>query len=220
MCCRPALVSCGHHQCTFRTSRSDRLNLRFAAKWRGQIPMASRAFATPTFPTTFARLLRQWVVANAAEMLPEDPEPVSVCRLSDLSLGGCYVETESPFPERSGIVLCLKAEGMEVQAEGLVRVMHPEFGMGIEFASGTAEQREQVGNFIGFLTSRPGTVPQLLITPKALAAGNGNDYPSSKGSSEPEDLLLDLLHRADSLGQEEFLRELRQQRNSEEVASS
>ena len=76
------------------------------------------------------------------------------------------METESPFPERSGIVLCLKAAGLEVQAEGRVRVMHPEFGMGIEFASGTAEQREQVGTFIGFLTSRPGTVPQLLITPK------------------------------------------------------
>ena len=109
---------------------------------------------------------------------------------------------------------------MEVQAEGLVRVMHPGFGMGIEFASGTAEQREHVGNFIGFLTSRPGTVPQLLITPKALAAGNTDDYPRSKASAEPEDSLLDLLNRADSLGQEEFLQELRQQRNSEEVASS
>jgi CheY-like chemotaxis protein len=163
--------------------------------------------------------LREWVIANAAEV-PEDPEPVSVCRLSDLSLGGCYVETESPFPERSGIVLCLKAAGLEVQAEGRVRVMHPEFGMGIEFASGTAEQRDQVGTFIGFLTSRPGTVPQLLITPKTMAAVSANDYPKSKGSAEPEDLLLDLLNRAASLNQEDFLKELRQQRNSEEVASS
>jgi c-di-GMP-binding flagellar brake protein YcgR len=163
--------------------------------------------------------LRDWVIANAAEV-PEDPEPVSVCRLSDLSLGGCYVETESPFPERSGIVLCLKAAGLEVQAEGRVRIMHPEFGMGIEFASGTAEQRDQVGTFIGFLTSRPGTVPQLLITPKTMAAVSANDYPKSKGSAEPEDLLLDLLNRAASLNQEDFLKELRQQRNSEEVASS
>jgi len=164
--------------------------------------------------------LKNWLLANSPDVPLEEAEPVSVCKLTDLSLGGCYVETESPFPERSGIVLCLKAAGMEVQAEGLVRVMHPEFGMGIEFASGTAEQREQVGNFIGFLTSRPGTVPQLLITPKALAAGNADDYPSSKASVEPEDLLLDLLNRADSLSQEEFLQELRQQRNSEEVASS
>ena len=192
------------------------LDVRGEVAWAN--PNGESGVRYTDLPDNLRRTLREWVIANAAEILPEDPEPVSVCRLSDLSLGGCYVETESPFPERSGIVLCLKAEGMEVQAEGLVRVMHPEFGMGIEFASGTAEQREQVGNFIGFLTSRPGTVPQLLITPKALAAGN--DYSSSKGSSEPEDLLLDLLNRADSLGQEEFLRELRQQRNSEEVASS
>ena len=170
-------------------------------------------------PENLRRSLREWVIKNAAEV-PEDPEPVSVCRLSDLSLGGCYVETESPFPERSGIVLCLKAAGLEVQAEGRVRVMHPEFGMGIEFASGTAEQREQVGTFIGFLSSRPGTVPQLLITPKTLAAVSANDYPKTKGSAEPEDLLLDLLNRAASLNQEDFLQELRQQRNSEEVASS
>ncbi len=38
---------------------------------------------------------------------------------------------------------------MEVQAEGMVRVMHPGFGMGIEFAARTAEQRSQVEHFIG-----------------------------------------------------------------------
>ena len=171
-------------------------------------------------PDNIRQTLKTWVVANAAEFLPEEPEPVSECKLTDLSLGGCYVETESPFPERSGIVLCLKAEGMEVHAEGKVRVMHPEFGMGIEFASGTLEQRAQVGTFIGFLSSRPGTLPQLLITPRALAASNDEDYKRSQTSEEPEDLLLGLLNRADSLSQEQFLEELRQQRNSEEVASS
>ncbi len=85
---------------------------------------------------------------------------------------------------------------------------------------GTAEQRDQVGTFIGFLTSRPGTLPQLLITPRALAAGNDQDYRGSQPSDEPEDLLLTLLNRADSLSQEDFLQELRQQRSSEEVASS
>ncbi|MGA9813155.1 MAG: PilZ domain-containing protein [Terriglobales bacterium] len=171
-------------------------------------------------PDNLRQTLKAWVVTSAADLLPEDPDPVSECKLTDLSLGGCYVESESPFPERSGIVLCLKAEDMEVQAEGMVRVMHPEFGMGIEFASGTAEQRAQVGKFINFLTSRPGTLPQLLITPRALTALNDEDYRHSQASDEPEDLLLGLLKRADSLSQEDFLRELRQQRSSEEVASS
>jgi hypothetical protein len=198
--------------------QSTEIDLRGEVAWAN--PNGESGVRYTDIQDNLKQSLREWVVANAADFLPEDPEPVSECRLSDLSLGGCYVETQSPFPERSGIVLSLKAAGLEVQAEGLVRVMHPEFGMGIEFASGTAEQREHVGNFIGFLTSRPGTVPQLLITPKALTAANADDYSSVRGVTEPEDLLLGLLNRADSLSQDEFLQELRQQRSSEEVASS
>jgi CheY-like chemotaxis protein len=160
--------------------------------------------------------LRQWVAANSPELPPDDPEPVSQCKLTDLSLGGCYVDTVSPFPEHSGIVLCLRAEDMEVQAEGLVRVMHPERGMGIEFASRTAEQREQVQTFIEFLTSRPGTLPELLITPRALTATT-QDYENTGAGEELEDPLLELLRGGASLGQDEFLEALRKQRSSEVV---
>ena len=58
---------------------------------------------------------------------------VNQCKLTDLSLGGCYVQTESPFPQSSAVDLCLRAPAMEIHAEGLVRVMHPGQGMGIEF---------------------------------------------------------------------------------------
>ena len=211
--CPSAIISA-----RFELSDRTEMNIRGEVAWAN--PNGESGVRYIDLPENLRQTLKAWVVANAAEFLPEDPEPVSECRLTDLSLGGCYVQTESPFPERSGIVLCLKVEDMEVQAEGMVRVMHPEFGMGIEFASRTAEQRDQVGNFIGFLTSRPGTLPQLLITPRALAAGNDQDYRGSHPSDEPEDLLLTLLNRADSLSQEDFLQELRQQRSTEEVASS
>jgi len=164
--------------------------------------------------------LRTWLLSHAPEIPPEDPEPVSKCKLTDLSLGGCYVETESPFPERSGIVLCLKAEDLEVQAEGMVRVMHPESGMGIEFAARTVEQREQVSKFIEFLTSRPGTQPELLITPRALAAGKAYEPGADAPGEELEDPLLELLRGHELLSQEEFLQKLRQQRSSEAVSTS
>jgi CheY-like chemotaxis protein len=165
-------------------------------------------------------VLKAWVLRNAPEVPPEESEPVSECKLSDLSLGACYVETESPFPERSDIVLRLQAEDMEVQAEGLVRVMHPGYGLGIEFASRTAEQREQVGKFLDFLTSRPGTLPRLLITPRALAAADQYDNPPASEAEEPDDPLLLLLRSHESMDQDEFLQALQRQRNSEEVASS
>jgi CheY-like chemotaxis protein len=171
-------------------------------------------------PENLRSTLKTWVSANAPEIPPPDPEPVSQCTLTDLSLGGCYVETESPFPERSGITLCLNAEDIEVQAEGTVRVMHPGFGMGIEFAARTTDERAQVARFIGFLTSRPGMLPALLITPRILAAGDTYNSPDPLPAPELEDPLLELLRSGESLDQEEFLQKLRAQRNSEEVTSA
>ncbi len=170
-------------------------------------------------PEKLRSTLRTWLTSHAPELPPEDPEPVSKCKLTDLSTGGCYVETESPFPELSGIVLTLKAEDMEVQAEGMVRVMHPGCGMGIEFAARTEEQREQVGKFIGFLTSRPGTVPDLLITPRSLAVSSVYDSVPEVNGEEVEDSLLELLRGHELLSQEEFLLKLRKQRSSETVSS-
>jgi CheY-like chemotaxis protein len=167
-------------------------------------------------PEALRTTLQDWVAANAPEPPPPDPDPVTQCKLTDLSVGGCYVETESPFPERAGITLTLRVEGVEVQAEGTVRVMHPAFGMGIEFAARTAEDRAQVTTFIEFLSSRPGTLPELLITPRVLS-GESHETAHSE-AEELEDPLLELLRGHESMTQEEFLQALRQQRNSEEVA--
>lgn len=164
-------------------------------------------------------VLKDWVAGHATEPPPEDPAPVTKCRLTDLSLGGCYVETESPFSERSSIMLCLKAGEMEVQVEGLVRVMHPNFGMGIEFASRTAEQREHVSNFIQVLASSPGTQPELQITPRALTVPVPDVHGLEPNPEEIDDSLLELLRGHELLTQEEFLQKLRQQRSSEPVAT-
>jgi len=164
--------------------------------------------------------LKSWFSTHAPEMPPDEPEPVAHCQLTDLSTGGCYVETESPFPERSEIVLNLKVADVEVQAEGTVRVMHPGFGMGIEFASRTPQQREQVSGFINLLTGRPGTVPELSVTPRALTGAKGSTAEKYAAHDDFDDPLLELLRGHESLGQEEFLEQLRKQRNSEAVANS
>ncbi|MGH9498919.1 MAG: PilZ domain-containing protein [Terriglobales bacterium] len=167
-------------------------------------------------PESVRTILQNWVAANAPEPPPPDPDPVTQCKLTDLSVGGCYVESESPFPERSGITLTLRAVGMEVQAEGTVRVMHPAFGMGIEFMTRTAEDRAHVTEFIEFLTSRPGAMPELLITPRAQSEER-HSIPTPE-ADEVDDPLLELLRGHESLSQEEFLHTLRQQRHSEETA--
>ena len=172
-------------------------------------------------PPTQLEALKAWLLANAPEMPPEEAEPVSVSKLTDLSLGGCYVETESPFPEQALVDLCLKAAGMEIHADGMVRVMHPGSGMGVEFPSRTTEQRETVSTFIEFLTSRPGTLPELVISPKLLFADEAQFQNTATSSDDPlDDPLLELVRSGQSLTRNQFLAELHRQRNSEAVASS
>jgi len=163
--------------------------------------------------------VKKWIEASAQNMPHESMEAVSQCKLTDLSLGGCYVETRSPFPERVSVVLCLKLSNMEVQCEGVVRVMHPGLGMGIVFASHTQEQRDQVHRFIDFLTSRPGTAPELQVLPGTSGIMTVSDDVLDTGSNEFEDPLLDLLHNHENLSQDEFLGELRQQRRTAEAVS-
>lgn len=161
--------------------------------------------------------LGDWMAAHAHEAMPEEPDPVSQCKLTDMSLGGCYVETESPFPQSSSVDLCLKAAGMEIHTEGFVRVMHPGHGMGIEFPARTEEQRKSVGDFIAFLTSQPGTTPQLEISPRSLLA-SPEELAHKSEDSDSDDPLLELLRTGDALEQADFLSELHHQRNSAEVS--
>ncbi len=161
--------------------------------------------------------LNDWLVSHSHEALPEEADPVSHCKLTDMSLGGCYVETESPFPQASAVDLCLKTEGLEVHTEGLVRVMHPTHGMGIEFPARTEEQRKSVGEFIEFLTSQPGAKPELEISPRALVASAEELNATTEPGTEGDDPLLELLRRGSALEQMQFLEDLHSQRNSAEV---
>ena len=128
---------------------------------------------------TSSAALKVWL--QAATSLAAGPEEtVPHCNLTDLSLGGCYIETNAPFPERALIDLCLKTEELEVHTEGMVRVVHPGQGMGVEFPSRTAEQRAQVGNLINFLRQGSATPPELSISPRALVADLTQFEPADK----------------------------------------
>jgi len=154
-----------------------------------------------------------WLATRSPDAIPGEGEAVTQCKLTDLSLGGCYVQTESPFPQSSAVDLCLRAAGMEIHAEGLVRVMHPGHGMGIEFPARTESQRKSVGDFIEFLTGQPGTTPQLEISPRSLVANAVDLGQTSNPETDAEDPLLDLLRTGNTMEEEAFVAELQRQRN-------
>jgi DNA-binding response OmpR family regulator len=134
--------------------------------------------------------------------LQDDP-PIA-CQLSDLSLGACYLETSSPFPVGTRVDLSLKG----MKAAGVVRVMHPDRGMGIEFIRATEEHRENVRRMIDTLRANGEKSPTLEVQPGGPGA---NDLADSL-LVEDEDPLLDLFRTKSSVPLESFLNEMRQQR--------
>jgi len=176
-------------------------------------------------PETVKEQLKHWLkAAAAAGGSADDDETVPHCKLTDLSLGGCYVQTDAPFPESSLVDLCFKTNELEVHTEGMVRVTHPGQGMGLEFPSRTPEQRAQVATLITFLQKNSDALPELSISPKALVADLTQFEPVDKSAKDAaedmEDALLELLRRGTSLQQESFLTELQHQRNPQDVATA
>jgi DNA-binding response OmpR family regulator len=157
--------------------------------------------------------LCSWVRENSRVPSLAETAVVESGKLTDLSRGGCYIETASPFPERARVALTLRADGVELQAQGFVRVMHPSRGMGIELAGHASGERAQTEDFIQFLISHPGIEPQTLVVPQSLETA------PDCGSHEDgmEDPLLDLLLDHTSMSEESFFETLRSQRSAEFV---
>jgi CheY-like chemotaxis protein len=156
--------------------------------------------------------LKIWLSRNSPESEKDDP-PIH-CRLTDLSSGGCYVESNTPFPAGTRLGLSMRVGEVAVQAEGLVRVMHPEIGMGIEFTQKTAEQHDQVEKFIRALMEAKEVLPDLLVEPDEFDA-EATQIPPNGPAYELEDPLLELFHNSARLPADVFLSELRKQRRTQ-----
>jgi hypothetical protein len=68
------------------------------------------------------------------------------------------------------------------------------------------------------LTSQPGATPQLSVAPKSI--NWQGDAAAAPAEDDGEDALLHLLHTGDTMAEDEFLAELRRQRNSEAEATT
>jgi hypothetical protein len=107
----------------------------------------------------------------------------------------------------------MRVSDLELRVEGVVCVMHPEVGMGVEFTQKTAAQRSHVEKFIHALMGAGNVLPELLVEPEGLEAGSLVPNNIAR-NSDVEDPLLDLFQQKASLPTDLFLSELRKQRRS------
>lgn len=183
--------------------------------WGSSGDLAGVRFKDPTDQQRGA--LRRWLNNQLPE--PEQDDPPVGCSLSDLSLGGCYLTTNSPFPRGTRVVLAIKTASLDIRASATVLVAHPEFGMGVEFVRGTAEQAEQTQRMISTLQANEDKHPEVQVSP------DGMEPPSAEASlatlqtsateiSGAEDPLIDLFRQNFQLPVESFLQQMREQRQA------
>ncbi len=203
----------GRWQAVFTLPGTD-TSLELAAEfaWEGTSKQAGLRF--PQISPEATRQLREWLRQNSPEVEQDDP-PVR-CHLSDLSLGACYLEISSPFPVSSRVTLSMRAAGVEVRAQGLVRVMHPDKGMGVEFTQTTPEHRAAVEKFLSLLSENRALLPELLVEPEGLEFEPGT-LPSLTAGTD--DALLQLF-RGGALTFEAFQEALGKQRGLAPAAAA
>lgn len=185
----------------------SRLDLRGEVVWANPNGEAGIRFANLSEETR--RALGGWLENHSKPNPAPEPTTRTDCKLTDLSLGGCYLETPSPFPEKTGVLLKVRVNGIEVESAGIVRVMHPSHGMGIEFGHDAA-QRERVEELIRALAKHSNHAPELLVAPSATPNEKTHFSPLR---AEFDDPLVELLRNHESLTQEAFLKALRSQRS-------
>jgi CheY-like chemotaxis protein len=177
--------------------------------WEGSGTQVGLRFQDQT--PDFARQLREWLGKNSPEQEKDDPP--ARCQLTDLSLGGCYLEITSPFPVSTRITLSMRAAGTELRAEGIVRVMHPDKGMGVEFSQTTPEHRDLLEKFLRLLSENRDVLPELLVEPEGLETESVNATLTPAVTDDEEDTLLGLFRNQAGLPADSFLAELRKQRS-------
>jgi len=180
------------------------LELPAELAWEGNTSQAGLRFQALT-PENL-RHLRDWLKQNSADAEPDDP-PVR-CQLTDLTLGGCYLEISSPFPVTSRVVLSMRAAGVEIRTQGVVRIMHPEKGMGVEFTQTTPEHHSSVEKLLGVLSENRTLQPELFVEPDGLESESRPAKPLSAGNDDP---LLQLFY-GESLTPDAFREALQKQR--------
>lgn len=157
--------------------------------------------------------LKAWLESQVADLDADDP-PVA-CKLTDLSPAAAYLETAAPFPMRTKILLTIPSAPGNVQVVGLVRVAHPEFGMGVELMQATPAHQAQLQKFIAALMNAGEVLPDIMVQPEGLE--DGDKFAGVAGAADP---LLSFFRNRAGLPPEAFIRELRNQRGGPAEAAA
>ena len=107
--------------------------------------------------STDRRKTVRFTVSASADMVELRTRTRLSGRASDLGVGGCYIDTMTPFPVDTSLVVNLTSENHNVRAMAKVVYSRIGMGMGLAFAEITPTQR---GNLTSWLRELGGDIPK------------------------------------------------------------
>jgi CheY-like chemotaxis protein len=106
-------------------------------------------------PAADRRSLERRACSLGAEVYREDSTVPHHSTLSDISTGGCYLETPESFPTGTILTIVVRTRDRKICVAGKVESMHPGYGMGVRFTLAGDGERTQVQQLIACAELEP-----------------------------------------------------------------
>jgi hypothetical protein len=138
---------------------------------RSDIPIvfsAALAEASPKSGSAENRAQVRYAFTAAAEVYEVRTQTRVTGRCSDLSFGGCYVDTISPFPVGAVVRVHVARELREFEVAAVVAYAHVSMGMGLAFTGMKRQYEEVLRAWITELSGEP--LPAPAPEPAAAAS--------------------------------------------------
>jgi hypothetical protein len=110
------------------------------------------------------RTNKRFAVSASAELLESRTSARLNGRVSDLGMGGCYIDTVSPFPIGATLIVKLVSGNRSVAAKAAVVYAQVGMGMGLVFTEISAGDKKNLDAWLGELS---GESPQEQYTAPA-----------------------------------------------------
>ncbi len=152
-------ITCGDKKGRFKvvwvgepgTPREGQIGLESANKGKCIFDVAVEAPGPDPFVHTGRRERRQFprFECDASMELRVEGAPAPIRgKLSDISMGGCYVQMMMPLRVGSKVDISVWLEAVKISTAGMVTSSHPGFGSGIKFIGMLPADRERLQGYL------------------------------------------------------------------------
>lgn len=158
------------------------------------------------------RRSRRYKCEGSVQIREEGRDVQTWASFSDISLHGCYVETQGTYPAGTRLHLKLETNGIRVETAGTVRVNYPYLGMGIAFVEMSEVNQAQLRRMLATITY-PCVIMGPGIASSLPASGSLNPVPPITDPKAAVQALIEFFESRQMLMREDFLRVLSQSQN-------